>query len=57
MKTQFDNEELEILEAYKNNKLKVSTNNNIEIENSDKIAKNTIEQNEELYIKISGKNL
>lgn len=57
MKTQFDNEELEILEAYKNNKLKVSSNNNIEIENSAKIEKNTIEQNEELYIKISGKNL
>ena len=58
MKTKynFDNEELEILEAFNNNKLLRSTTEKEDIENAKQAALNTVNKFEEVLIELPLKN-
>lgn len=57
MKAKFDEEELDILQQYQNNQLKISETKKIDLGNAVKSAKDTIEKKAELRIKLTEKDL
>ncbi|MBI4648998.1 MAG: hypothetical protein HY738_21015 [Bacteroidia bacterium] len=57
MKTKFDDEELDIIQNYENNKLTISKTRKIDMENAVKSAKDTIQRKAELSIKLTEKDL
>jgi predicted DNA binding CopG/RHH family protein len=57
MKTKLDQEEIDILQSHDNNQLKISKTRKIDIQNTVKSAKNTIERKAELNIKLTEKDL
>ena len=57
MKTQFDEEELDIIQKKEKNQLKVSNTRKIDISNAVKTAKFTIHQKVELSILLSERDL
>jgi len=57
MKTKLNEEELDILQSHDTNQLKISKTRKIDLQNAVKSAKNTIERNAELRIKLTEKDL
>lgn len=57
MKTKFDEEELDIIQAKEKNELKVSTTRNIDIDNAVKTAEYSLHQKVELSILLSERDL
>lgn len=57
MNLEYDIEELEILEKYKNQELTKSKSFDFDLKQAILVAKNTIEQNTEIKIKVSEKDI
>ena len=57
MKTKFDEEELDIIQAKEKNELKVSSTRNIDIDNAVKTAEYSLHQKVELSILLSERDL
>lgn len=57
MKTKLDEEELDILKSHDNNQLEISKTRKIDLQTAVKSAKNTIDRNSELRIKLTEKDL
>ena len=57
MKTRMDEEELDILKSHDNNQLKISKTRKIDLQTAVKSAKNALDRNAELRIKLTEKDL
>ena len=57
MKPNFDEEESQILKQYTDKKLKKSSNTQLDIENAQNIARNTLNKSKHISIRLSEKDL